>query len=198
MKARYVQLFSFDQKIEKKLQKKYKSEQLFIDFCSAAIPFKKREKGAELLAFLNTLEGFKIDFLSVESIDQLGKNLQDILATVKIIDGLGITIKVDNLDIESLEKGKPNKSFLMLLTAFANVAYMEKKSALEIQQKGIAKAKEKGAYKGRVKGSVESKEIVLKKHKKVVATLLKGTTLRKTAALCNVSLGTVQKVKRLM
>ncbi len=198
MKARYIRVESLPKALEKKLQKKYKNQQLFIDCCIAAIPFKERSKGKELLDFLNTLEGFKIDYLSVDSIDQLGKNLQDITTTIKTFEELGITIKIDNLGIESLVKGKPNEIFVLLLKAFANVYQMEKQSALEMQKKGIAVAKAKGTYKGRVKGSVESKEVVLEKHKKVVATLLKGKTLRNTAKICKVSLGTVQKVKRLI
>ncbi|WP_299433026.1 recombinase family protein [uncultured Maribacter sp.] len=198
MKARYIQVESLPKTLEKKLQKKYKNQQLFIDCCIAATPFKERSKGKELLNFLNTLEGFKIDYLSVDSIDQFGRNLQDITATIKIFEELGITIKIDNLGIESLVKGKPNEIFVLLLKAFTNVFQMEKQSALKMQKKGISVAKAKGTYKGRAKGSVESKEVVLEKHKKVVATLLKGKTLRDTAKICKVSLGTVQKVKRLI
>ncbi|RKR13220.1 DNA invertase Pin-like site-specific DNA recombinase [Maribacter vaceletii] len=198
MKARYALLDSFNEKEEKKLHKKFKNQYLFLDFCSAAIPFKERLKAKELLNFLNTLEGFKIDYLSIASIDQLGKNLHDILRTIKIFDQLGITIKIDNLGIESLVKGKPNEVFSLLLTALDNIFTIEKQNLSEVQKRGIAIAKANGSYKGRVKGSIEPKEIVLKKHKKVVATLLKGKTLRDTAKICKVSLGTVQKVKKLI
>ncbi|WP_291868725.1 recombinase family protein [Maribacter sp.] len=198
MKVRYSRNDSINAKTLKQLHKKYKNEQLFVDVCSSAIPFKERLKGGELLDFLNTLEGFKIDYISVDSLDKFGKNLQDILSVVKIFDQLGITVKIDNLGIESLVKGKANETFTLLIKALINVADMEKHTMLELQKNGIAKAKANGIYKGRVKGSVESKEVILKKYGKVIRALSKGKSLRETAKSCNVSLGTVQKVKRLV
>ena len=80
----------------------------------------------------------------------------------------------------------------------ANVAVMERETLLERQREGIAIAKAKGVYKGRVRGSVESKDVVLSKYKGVVKLLKQGISLRKTAKLEGVSLGTVQKVKKIM
>lgn len=80
----------------------------------------------------------------------------------------------------------------------ANIAEMERESLLERQREGIAIAKAKGAYKGRVKGSVESDKEVLRRYKNVVKQLKNGQSLRATAKLTDVSLGTVQKVKRLI
>ncbi|MFT7036452.1 MAG: DNA invertase Pin-like site-specific DNA recombinase, partial [Cyclobacteriaceae bacterium] len=53
----------------------------------------------------------------------------------------------------------------------------------------------KGKYKGRVRGSIESKEEVLAKYPTVIKRLKDGHSLRNTAKLSDVSLGTVQKVK---
>ena len=75
---------------------------------------------------------------------------------------------------------------------------MERETLLERQREGINLAIAKGVYKGRVKGSVESDEQVLNKYKEVVKYLKKGQSLRDTAKLCNVSLGTVQKVKQIL
>ena len=75
---------------------------------------------------------------------------------------------------------------------------MERKTLLERQREGIAIAKAQGTYKGRVRGSVESKEEVLAKYKPIVKLLKEGISLRKTAKLADVSLGTVQKVKAIM
>ena len=80
----------------------------------------------------------------------------------------------------------------------ANIAEMERNSLLERQQEGIKLAIARGVYKGRTKGSKETDEQVLDKYKEVVKYLKKGQSLRDTAKLCNVSLGTVQKVKKLI
>ena len=75
-------------------------------------------------------------------------------------------------------------------------AEIEKKE--KRQREGIAIAKAKGIYKGRVKGSTESDKEVLNKYKDVVKFLNRNQSLRNTAKLCNVALGTVQKVQRIL
>ena len=78
------------------------------------------------------------------------------------------------------------------------IAEMERTTMLERQGEGIELAKIKGRYKGRVRGSKESEQKMLEKYKHVVKELKCGTSLRKTARLCNVSLSTVQKVKKMV
>ncbi len=80
----------------------------------------------------------------------------------------------------------------------ANIAEMERETLLERQREGIAIAKAKGIYKGREKGTTESKEDFLAKYKDVIKYLKQGQSLRNTVKLTGVSLGTVQKVKRMM
>ena len=198
MRVQYFRVDSIAIKEKKEKLKKYKNTSLFIDVCGAEVPFSKRSRSSDLIEFLHTLEGFKVVCIGVESIAMLGKNLPDILATTAIFNTLGITLKVDTLKIESLIHGKPNPVFMLLLKAFADVADMEKKTMVSLQQKGIAKAKKKGVYKGRIKGSVEPKEVLLKKYQRVIRSLSQGKTLRQTAKHCKVSLGTVQKVKKLV
>ncbi len=77
----------------------------------------------------------------------------------------------------------------------ANIAEMERSIMLERQRQGIELAKQKGTYKGCLKGSKESDE----EYKGVQKELKLGVnSLRKIAKLNGVSLGTVQKVKKLM
>ncbi|WP_275140969.1 hypothetical protein [Elizabethkingia meningoseptica] len=109
-----------------------------------------------------------------------------------------VTLKVDNLGIESLVNNKPNSAFKLIISVMANIAEMERDTMLERQKVGIKIAIAKGVYKGRVKGSKESDEQVLVKYKEVVKYLKRGQSLRDIAKLCNVSLGTVQKVKKIL
>ena len=109
-----------------------------------------------------------------------------------------VTLKVDNLGIESLVNNKPNSAFKLIISVMANIAEMERDTMLERQKVGIKIAIAKGVYKGRVKGSKESDEQVLAKYKEVVKYLKRGQSLRDIAKLCNVSLGTVQKVKKIL
>lgn len=189
MKARYIRISTPDQKLERQLIKQHPDEKLYIDIISGSVPFKERPEGIKLL---NDKE---VKYITVHAIDRLGRNLIDILTTLQQFDDNCIKLKVENLGIESLVDGKPNPAFKLIISVLANIAEMERNTMLERQREGIEIAKAKGLYKGRVRGSVESKEEVLAKYPNVIRRLKEGQSLRNTAKLCDVSLGTVQKVK---
>ncbi|MBS9773775.1 MAG: recombinase family protein [Tenacibaculum sp.] len=196
MKARYIRVSTEKQKIDRQREQGDQSEKWFIDVVSGAVDFKKREQGKKLI---EEIEQGTINYLSVSSIDRLGRNLFDILRTLEYLNEKKVILKVDNLGIESLVKGKPNSAFKLIISVMANIAEMERSIMLERQRQGIELAKQKGVYKGREKGSKESDEVFLAKYKGVQKELKLGVnSLRKIAKLNGVSLGTVQKVKKLM
>lgn len=193
MNARYIRVSTGNQKTARQEAKATKNEKLFIDIVSGSIPFSEREEGKKLL---QEIEEGNINYVSVSSIDRLGRNLYDILTTLETLKEKKVILKVDNLGIESLVNGKENQAFKLIISVMANIAEMERETILERQREGIALAKAKGLYKGREKGSVESDEEFLAKYKEVIKSLRKGNSLRDTAKICCVSLGTVQKVKK--
>jgi DNA invertase Pin-like site-specific DNA recombinase len=194
-KARYIRVSTGNQKTARQEARQNKDEIIFTDIVSGSIPFEDREKGKDLM---KAIQSGEIDYVSVSSIDRLGRNLYNILTTLEFFKENGIILKVDNLGIESLVNGKENSAFKLIISVMANIAEMERESILERQREGIALAKLKGIYKGRVLGSKESEEDFLAKYKEVVKSLKKGNSVRDTAKICKVSTGTVQKVKRLM
>lgn len=195
MNARYIRVSTGNQKTARQEAKATKNEKLFIDIVSGSIPFSEREEGKKLL---QEIEEGKINYVSVSSIDRLGRNLYDILTTLETLKEKKVILKVDNLGLESMVNGRENPAFKLIISVMANIAEMERETMLERQREGIAIAKAKGIYKGREKGSVESDEEFLAKYKSVIKFLKKGHSLRDTAKLCNVSLGTVQKVKKIL
>lgn len=195
MKARYNRISTPNQNLERQLAKQHPDEVLYNDVVSGTTPFNKRKKGAELF---DVITGGQVKYLSVSSVDRLGRNLHDIMCTINFLEENKVVLKVDNLGIESMVNGKKNPTFDMIVSVMANVSAMEHATLLERQKEGIAEAKKRGAYKGRVRGSVESKDVVLAKYKGVVKLLGQGFSLRKTAKLEDVSLGTVQKVKAIL
>lgn len=193
MNARYIRVSTGNQKTARQEAKATKNEKLFIDIVSGSIPFSEREEGKKML---QEIEEGNINYVSVSSIDRLGRNLYDILTTLETLKEKKVILKVDNLGIESLVNGKENQAFKLIISVMANIAEMERETILERQREGIALAKAKGLYKGREKGSVESDSEFLAKYKEVIKSLKKGNSLRDTAKICTVSLGTVQKVKK--
>lgn len=193
MKARYVRISTPDQNYERQLRNQHKDETVFVDVCSGSVPFKERPEAQKLL------KESEITYLTIKAIDRLGRNLYDILATLQHFEERGIDVYVEDLGIKSIVNGKPNPTFKMIVSVLANVAEMERNTMLERQKEGIAIAKAKGKYKGRVRGSTEPTEVFLERYQSVVKKLKEERhSLREIAKLCDVSLGTVQKVKKLM
>jgi DNA invertase Pin-like site-specific DNA recombinase len=194
MKARYIRVSTLKQNEERQLAKQHEGEKIFIDKISGAIPFSQRPQAKELL---KGIEQGEIKYLSVSSIDRLGRSTVNVLQTIEALTKAGVILKVDNLGLESLIDGKENQTFNLIVSVLANISQMERATLRERQLEGIAEAKKRGAYKGREKGTTDTPEETLSKYKEVVKHLRMNKSLRDIASRCDVSLGTVQKVKRL-
>jgi DNA invertase Pin-like site-specific DNA recombinase len=193
-RARYIRTSTLNQNEARQLAKQHPDEVLYIDKVSGTIPFNKRDQARKLLEEINNGH---IKFLSVSSIDRLGRGTLNIIETLEHLTERGVTLRVDNLGLESLINGKENPTFKLIVSVLANIAEMERTTLRERQLEGIEEAKKRGVYKGRVKGSTDSKEVILDRYKEVVRHLRMNKPLRDIASRCNVSLGTVQKVKML-
>jgi DNA invertase Pin-like site-specific DNA recombinase len=195
MKARYNRISTANQNLERQLAKQNPDEALYNDVVSGSVAFSERSKGKQLVA---DIEANKVNYVVVSSIDRLGRNLYDIINTLEYFNSKGVTLRVDNLGLESIVSGKINPTFNLIISVMANVAEMERQTLLERQQEGIAIAKAKGVYKGRLKGTTETDSEVLAKYKDVVKFIKMGKSLRDVKSRCNVSLATVQKVKQVL
>lgn len=194
-KARYNRISTANQNLERQLAKQFPNEAIYNDVISGSVEFRKRPIGEKLY---NDVVNGQINYISVSSIDRLGRNLLDIISTLEFFNENMVVLKVENLGLESIVNGKINPTFNLIISVMANVAQMERETLLERQREGIAIAKAKGVYKGREKGSVESDEEILSKYKDVVKFLKMGKSLRDISGRCNLSLGTVQKVKKVL
>ena len=195
MKARYIRTSTLNQNEARQLAKQHADEVLFIDKISGTIPFSDREHAKRLI---DEIEAGQIDYLSVSSIDRLGRNTIDVLQTIDKLTKAGVVLKVDNLGLESLINGKENATFKLISSVLANISEMERTTLRERQLEGIEIAKKNGTYKGRVKGTTESKDEFLAKYKEVSRLLRMSKSLRDVASRSGSSLATVQKVKRLI
>lgn len=197
MKARYIRVSSATQNTIRQTVNANKDEQVFIDVVSGVVPFNERNESSKLI---QAIEKGMVNYVSVEAIDRLGRNTYEIQSTIEYFNKMNVTLKVDNLGIESLVNNKVNPTFKLISDVLANVSEMERNNSKERQAQGIAIAVAQGKFKGRVKGSGASDSEVLEKYKVVVKTLNNHSdlSLRKVASISNVSLATVQKVKRIV
>lgn len=195
MKARYVRVSSLNQNEARQLAKMHPDEVLFIDKVSGTIAFEKRDQ-AKLL--MEQIQNGMFNHVSVSSIDRLGRNTINVLQTIEKLTMAGVNLRVDNLGLDSLIDGKENPTFKLISSVLANISEMERKTLRERQLEGIAEAKKRGVYKGREKGTVETKDEVLTRYKEVVRYLRMNKSLRDIASRCKISVGTVQKVKKMI
>lgn len=195
MKARYIRVSTLNQKIERQLEKQYPDEKIYIDKISGSIPFSQRPSAKELL---NEIGKNGIRYISVSSIDRLGRNTLDVLQTIEKLHKSNICLKVDNLGLVSLVEGKENPTFKLIISVLANISEMERNSILERQREGIQIAKINGTYKGRLKDTTESTEAFLAKYPTVINYLKRKNppTIVEIAKLADCSKNTVQKVKK--
>ena len=197
MKARYIRVSTLKQNEERQLVRMHQDEKVFIDKVSGAIPFIERPRANELL---NAIQKKEANYISVSSIDRLGRSTLDVLQTIESFTKMGVTLKVDNLGLESLVGGKENPTFKLIVSVLANISEMERATLRERQLEGIEQAKKRGVYKGREKGTTESKEEILQKYSKVVAYLKRQhkPSYSEIAKLCDCSKNTVQKVNKVL
>ena len=99
----------------------------------------------------------------------------------------------------SMTENKLNPAFKMIISLLGNVAEMEREYLRERQKQGIDIAKAKGIYSGRLYGSKMTDDQLIEKYKAVVKEPTENRqSLRRAALLGSCSLGTAQKIKKII
>jgi DNA invertase Pin-like site-specific DNA recombinase len=194
-KVKYIRVSTEEQNTGRQEINAKEFSKIYIDKTSGSIQFTERKEAKKLLA---DIENGIVSEIHISSIDRLGRNIIDILTMVEFFNQNGIKLFVENIGMFSLIDNKPNPSFKMIVSVLGNVAEMERTNMLERQRQGIELAKAKGTYKGRLYGTRMSDDEVLNKYKSVVRELKNGESLRRSAKLGGCSLGTAQKIQRLI
>lgn len=195
MKIKYLRVSTIEQNLDRQLINQEKFDKIFTDKISGSIKFSDRPQGKMIKKYI---DGGKVQELHVSSVDRLGRNILDILNVVEYLNQNKVNLFVENLGLFSLVDGKENQTFKLIVSVLGNVAEMERINMLERQRAGIEAAKAKGTYKGRLHGTHMTDDDILEKYKVVVKELEAGESLRRAAKLGGCSLGTVQKVKKIL
>lgn len=194
-KVKYIRVSTEEQNTGRQEVNAKEFSKIYIDKTSGSIQFTERKEAKKLLT---DIEAGIVSEIHISSIDRLGRNIIDILTMVELFNQKSIKLFVENIGMFSLIDNKPNPSFKMIVSVLGNVAEMERSNMLERQRQGIELAKAKGTYVGRLYGSKISDADVLIKYKAVVKELKNGESLRRASKIGGCSLGTAQKIQRLM
>lgn len=157
---------------------------------------KRNEERPILCECLDFCISNKADILLISELSRLGRNVDEVLANVKFCkdNGLNIYFQKENLSIFQPD-GTKNPFLNIFISVLGTCAEMERENIKFRLNSGRAKYIAEGGKLGRKVGSVKTTEKKQEEYKQVLKELRKGTSVRRTAKLCDVSVSTVQRLK---
>lgn len=140
----------------------------------------------------------KIDILLSNELSRIGRSAFNVLETVKTLIDHKINLYLQKERFTLLDDdGKPNIFAPIMVATLSTCAEIERENIAFRLASGRKRAIEQGTCTlGRKKGSVKSKETKAEEYSQVIKLLNQGFSVRKTAKLADVSVSTVQRVKK--
>lgn len=157
----------------------------------------RTEERAILCECLNFCITNKIDTLLISELSRLGRNVDEVLANVKLCkdNHLNIYFQKENLSLFNPD-GSKNPFLTIFISVLGTCAELERDSIKFRLQSGLRRYRENNGVMGRKVGSTKSKEKKQEEYAKVIKLLKGGQSVRNTAKLCEVGISTVQRIKK--
>ncbi len=157
----------------------------------------KNEDRVVLCECLNFCISNKIDTLLISELSRLGRNVDEVLANVKLCkdNHLNIYFQKENLSLFNVD-GSKNPFLTIFISVLGTCAELERDSIKFRLQSGLRRYRENNGVMGRKVGSIKSKEKKQEEYAKVIKLLKGGQSVRNTAKLCEVGISTVQRIKK--
>lgn len=158
---------------------------------------KKNEERQALMECLRYCEINHIDGILISELSRLGRNVDELLATVKRCkdNHINIYFQKENLSLFNAD-GSKNPFLNIFISVLGTCAELERENIQFRLQSGRKRFIENGGRLGRKVGSTKSHEHKEEEYKNVIRELKRGTSVRRTAKLCDVSASTVTRIKR--
>ena len=151
-----------------------------------------------LLEAINFCINMDIDTILVSELSRIGRNAFEVLHTINILNEHHINIYFDKEQFTLLdENGKPSTFAPILIATLATCAELERDNIAHRLNSGYNLYRANGGRVGRKPGTVKSVEKIKEEYKDVIKELEKGESIRRTAKLHDVSISTVQRIKKL-
>ena len=157
---------------------------------------KKNSERPVFVEAINFCKTNKVDILLVSELSRLGRNAFEVLETVKQLVDEGINLYMQKEQFTLLdEEGKPSMFAPIMIATLSTCAQLERENIKFRLNSGRQLYIEKGGKLGRKEGSKKTTEQKQEEYKSVIKELKYGTSIRKVAKLCDVSVSTVQRIK---
>lgn len=173
--------------------KGYEVQGIYEEHISGAKSNKERKVLTECL---ESARENHIDLILFSELSRCGRAIWEVLETIKYCADNGINIHFQKEGLTLFRDGKVDSIMAIYISCLGFCAEKERENIYFRLSQGRELAKQKGVKMGRPEGSVKSREQKEEEYGKVIRLLRKGESMRNVAAICKVSLSSVQRVKR--
>ena len=174
--------------------KGYEVKGIYEEHISGARSNKERKVLTECL---ESAKENRIDLILFSELSRCGRAIWEVLETIKFCADNGINVHFQKEGLTLLrEDGKVDSIMAIYISCLGWAAEKERENIYFRLHQGRELAKSKGVKMGRPQGSVKSREQKEQEYAKVIKLLRKGESLRNVAKICDVSLSSVQRVKK--
>ena len=169
-------------------------EQVFEEHISGA---KRNDERAVLKECIDYAIANRVDVVLFSELSRCGRAVWEVLETIKTLkdNNINAYFQKEGLSLFS-EDGTENIYLSVMLSVLCVCSQLERENLAYRLNSGRKLAIEKGVKMGRKVGSVKSMEQKETEYAKVIRSLKQGKSVRDTAAICSVSVSTVQRVKK--
>lgn len=168
----------------------------FSEKISGAKKIAEREALADLLKYV---EENKIDKVLIYECSRLSRRAVDFLQVVEYLTEHGISVYIHQNGLETLlPNGGPNPIANLVLGILAQFNCMERNLIRSRMESGYHHYRQNGGRVGRKVGYRKSEDELRAQYAKEIQLLRKGLSLRNVAAITGISIGTLQKIKKII
>lgn len=158
---------------------------------------KRNEERAVLTECINYAVSNKVDAVLFSELSRCGRAVWEVLDTIRTLkdNGINAHFQKEGLSLFSAD-GKENPYLAVMVSVLGVCSHIELENITYRLNSGKKLASERGVKMGRRVGSVKSREQKRTEYAKVIRSLRQGKSIRDTAKICEVSVSTVQRVKK--
>ena len=158
---------------------------------------KRNEERAVLTECIDYAVTNGVEVVLFSELSRCGRAVWEVLDTIRTLkdNGINAYFQKEGLSLFGAD-GKENPDLAVMVSVLGVCAQLERENITYRLNSGRKLAIEKGVKMGRRIGSVKSREQKQEEYGKVIRSLKAGKSIRDTAAICFVSISTVQRVKK--
>lgn len=194
MRIKYQRVSTLQQTGNRFEVDKDKYDLVLFDKISGTVPFIERPEAKKLIEIIES--GQEVT-LVVDELSRLGRTTSDTILMMDYFDKKRVNVVVKNLGIQSMNNGKKNQIWTLIIATLSSLNQLELEFIKERTTAGRQVYVAKGGKLGRRSGTSETKRKFIEKpkSKRILEFIDKGWTVRQVAKQLDVSTKTVQKVR---